>query len=115
MRLRKRLYRRLKKVLRVHRAQRSWVDASPHKPHAPPTPTPQPEPEPEPEPAPTQADPAPTSSSDDPLSAEAQQTITELLNASNIAAQAARQTSSAAYELNAMATQLSDAVAAFRT
>ena len=48
-------------------------------------------------------------------STEAQQTITELLNASNIAAQAARQTSSAAYELNAMATQLSDAVAAFRT
>ncbi|MBT4081755.1 MAG: HAMP domain-containing protein [Gammaproteobacteria bacterium] len=48
-------------------------------------------------------------------STEAQQTITELLSSSNTAAQAARQTSSAAYELNAMATQLSDAVAAFRT
>ncbi|MBT3223841.1 MAG: DUF59 domain-containing protein [Proteobacteria bacterium] len=70
MRLRKRLYRRLKKVLRVHRAQRSWVDASPHqKPHVPPTPTLQPEP------APTQADPAPAS--DEPLSTKAQQTIRE--------------------------------------
>ena len=48
-------------------------------------------------------------------STEAQQTITELLSASNTAAQAARQTSSAAYELNAMATQLSDAVSAFKT
>ncbi len=47
-------------------------------------------------------------------SLEAQQTVTELLSASNVAAQAARQTSSAAYELNAMATQLSNAVAAFR-
>jgi len=41
--------------------------------------------------------------------------VAELLSSSNTAAQAARQTSSAAYELNAMATQLSDAVAAFRT
>ena len=48
-------------------------------------------------------------------STEAQQTVAELLSSSNTAAQAARQTSSAAYELNAMATQLSDAVAAFRT
>ena len=74
MRLRKRLYRRLKKVLRVHRAQRTWVDASPH--HKPPTPattpttTPAPPP-PEPEPAKE----APTKALDEALSPERQKAI----------------------------------------
>lgn len=48
------------------------------------------------------------------VSQDAQETITELLSASNTAAQAARQTSSASYELASMANQLSDAVSAFK-
>lgn len=48
-------------------------------------------------------------------SAEAQSTINEMLMYSNVAVQAARQTSSASYELSAMATQLSGAVSVFRT
>ena len=47
-------------------------------------------------------------------SRSAQQTSTELLASSKIAAQAARQTSLAAYELASMAAQLSEAVAQFK-
>jgi methyl-accepting chemotaxis protein WspA len=48
-------------------------------------------------------------------SAAAQRTINEMLMASNVAVQSARQTSSSSYELSSMATQLSEAVSAFRT
>jgi methyl-accepting chemotaxis protein len=46
---------------------------------------------------------------------EAQSTVGQLLGSANLAQQAARQTSGAAYELTSMAAQLSDAVSAFKT
>jgi methyl-accepting chemotaxis protein len=46
---------------------------------------------------------------------EAQSTVGQLLGSANVAQQAARQTSGAAYELTSMAVQLSDAVSAFKT
>ncbi len=48
------------------------------------------------------------------VSRESQTAVSDILSTANLTAQAARQSSSAAYELNAMAAQLSDAVAAFR-